>query len=349
MLTFEWPALFWLLPLPLLFRLIPGQRKTTVDAVFVPASFTGSQEQRQYQRGNEHSRWSLATLLAIMWLGTITAAANPRWQGDAIELPSNGRDLLLAVDISGSMETPDMFYQGQSINRLQAVKAVVSEFVERRVGDRLGLILFGTNAYLQAPLTFDRATVGQLLSEAQLGFAGEKTAIGDAIGLAIKRLRNRPEASRLLILLTDGANTAGNVSPQQAATLAAAANVKIYTIGLGSEEMNIPGLLGSNFGARTVNPSLDLDEKSLEQIASATGGRYFRARNPEELQNIYALLDELEPSEQDSEVFRPQRSLFYLPLALALLASVIAFITAHASAVKRRPANELHSEPEHRD
>ncbi|BFM11446.1 VWA domain-containing protein [Simiduia litorea] len=291
----------------------------------------------------------MLSLLTIVWLGTITAAANPRWQGDPIELPSNGRDLLLAVDISGSMETPDMFYQGQSINRLQAVKAVVSEFVERRVGDRLGLILFGTNAYLQAPLTFDRATVGQLLTEAQLGFAGEKTAIGDAIGLAIKRLRNRPESSRVLILLTDGANTAGNVSPQQAATLAAAANVKIYTIGLGSEEMNIPGLLGSSFGARTVNPSLDLDEKSLEKIASATGGRYFRARNPEELQNIYALLDELEPSEQDSDVFRPQKSLFYLPLALAFLASVIAFLTAHASVFRNRTASELNQELNRRD
>ena len=337
MLIFEWPALFWLIPLPLLLRLLPKRRESPVDTLYVPATFSGTLLTSQLKGDSRKSNTIMLLLLTILWLSTLTAAANPRWQGDAIALPTNGRDLLLAVDISGSMETPDMLYDGQSINRLQAVKAVVSEFVERRVGDRLGLILFGTNAYLQAPLTFDRATVGQLLKEAQLGFAGEKTAIGDAIGLAIKRLRNRPESSRVLILLTDGANTAGNVSPQQAAKLAQAANVKIYTIGLGSDEMNIRGLLGSSFGARTINPSLVLDEKSLTDIATSTGGQYFRARNPEDLQKIYALLDELEPSEQDSETFRPQKSLFFIPLALALLPSLIVYLMNYAAAFKKKP------------
>ena len=168
-------------------------------------------------------------------------------------------------------------------------------------------------------MTFDRSTVKQLLDEAQLGFAGEKTAIGDAIGLAIKRLRERPADSRVLILLTDGANTAGEVAPLQAAELAKQTHVKIYTIGVGADQMTTPGIFGSSFGSRTINPSLDLDEESLQKIAQLTGGRYFRARNPEELQNIYELLDELEPIEQAEETFRPRKSFTHWPLGIALL------------------------------
>lgn len=337
MLTFEWPQFMWLLPLPFILRLLLPALKSTNAAVLIPENMhkiaiTSS------NTTNTHTTqgWGLA-LLTMMWLSMVCAAANPLWHGEAVQLPTSGRDLLLAVDISGSMETPDMLYQDHQVNRLQTVKAVVSEFVERRKGDRLGLILFGTNAYLQAPLTFDRKTVEQLLQEAQLGFAGEKTAIGDAIGLAIKRLRNRPESSRVLILLTDGANTAGNISPQQAAKLAAAAKVKIYTIGLGADQLQMPGLLGSQFGARTVNPSIDLDEKTLNLIATSTGGQYFRARDPNELFNIYALLDKLEPASQEGEIFRPQTALFYWPLGLALLFSVLSYLIRNGAFLRSSP------------
>jgi Ca-activated chloride channel family protein len=180
-------------------------------------------------------------------------------------------------------------------------------------------VLFGSQAYLQAPLTFDRKTVRQLLEEAQLGFAGEKTAIGDAIGLSIKRLRQRPAESRVLILLTDGANTSGKVSPLQAAKLAEQTKVKVYTIGVGADEMQTDGIFGSPFGRRTINPSADLDEKTLLTIAELTGGQYFRARNPEDLKNIYKVLDTLEPIEQDEETFRPSKSLYHWPLLLACL------------------------------
>ena len=156
-----------------------------------------------------------------------------------------------------------------------------------------------------------------------LGFAGEKTAIGDAIGLSIKRLRERPASSRVLILLTDGANNAGEVTPLRAAELAQQAQVKIYTVGIGADEMVTPGLFGGSFGARRVNPSIDLDEDSLRRIAEQTGGRYFRARDPAQLLEIYRLLEQLEPIEQDSEVFRPTRALFYWPLGLALLLSFV--------------------------
>jgi Ca-activated chloride channel family protein len=226
------------------------------------------------------------------------------------------------------MDTRDMRTGGQNIDRLTVVKYVVGQFVERRAQDRLGLILFGTNAYLQAPLTFDRITVNTLLQEAQLGFAGEKTAIGEAIGLAIKRLQDRPESSRVVILLTDGANTAGAVAPLKAAELAQQAKVKIYTVGVGADEVTMRSLFSQR--GRSFNPSRDLDEDTLTKIADLTGGQYFRARNPDELFQIYDKLDELEPIEQDPETFRPIQTLFYWPLLAGLFLSVAWAILALA-------------------
>jgi Ca-activated chloride channel family protein len=204
------------------------------------------------------------------------------------------------------------------VDRLTATKQVAGEFIERRVGDRIGLILFGEAAYLQVPMTFDRRTVRTLLDESVIGLAGQATAIGDAIGLAVKRLRERKESNRVVILLTDGANTAGAVEPVEAAKLAAREGLKIYTIGIGADEM----LVRSLFGTRRVNPSTDLDEKTLGSIAELTGGKYFRARDTEELEKIYALLDELEPLEGEARKFRPRQSLYYWPLAFAFLIGV---------------------------
>jgi Ca-activated chloride channel family protein len=220
---------------------------------------------------------------------------------------------MLAVDISGSMEQQDMLVNSQYTNRITAVKAVVGEFVEQRASDRLGLILFGQQAYLQTPLTHDSKTVNQQLQEAQLGFAGNATAIGDAIGLAIKRLRGRPAESRVLILLTDGANNAGT-DPLEAAAIAAEANIRIHTIGVGADEIITRGFFGQN---QRINPSSDLDETTLEAIADKTGGKYFRARDPQELQQIYAEIDKLEPI-PDEQTFRPSRSLLHWPLSAAL-------------------------------
>jgi Ca-activated chloride channel family protein len=239
--------------------------------------------------------------------------------GEPIALPTVGRDLMLAVDISGSMETEDMFIGREQVTRLALVKQVVNEFIERRVGDRIGLLLFGTEAYIQTPMTFDRQTVKTLLNEAQIGFAGEKTSIGDAIGLAVKRLKEQSDEHRILILLTDGSNTAGSVEPLTATELATQTGVKIYTIGVGADEM----MVRSIFGSRRVNPAADLDEDTLQKIAAATGGQYFRARNTAELEEIYQLIDKLEPVQQESEIFRPVKTLFYLPLAAALLLSFL--------------------------
>lgn len=315
MLTFDWPFIFLLLPLPwLVYKFMPPTRRVS-PALRVP--FFANLPLAETQTVRQALSWHLLVLVAI-WLLLVVAAARPIWVGDQVQLPSSGRNLMLAVDISGSMQVEDMQLNDAPVNRLDVVKQVVGSFVQQRGGDRLGLILFGTQAYLQTPLTFDRYSVQTQLSEAQIGFAGEKTAIGDAVGLAVKRLQSNSEQSRILILLTDGANTAGEVSPQKAAELAAQARVKIYTIGMGADEMVVPGIFGSSFGSRRTNPSADLDETTLNLIAEKTGGLYFRARDPEELANIYAELDRLEPVDQDQAFYRPRKALFYLPLALAL-------------------------------
>jgi Ca-activated chloride channel family protein len=212
---------------------------------------------------------------------------------------------------------------------------VVGDFVIERQGDRLGLILFGEKAYLQTPLTFDRKTMQTLLYEAQLGFAGNGTAIGDAIGLSVKRLQERPENHRVVILLTDGANNAGELDPLKAAELASRAKVKIYTIGIGAEAMETRSL----FGTRVTNPSADLDESTLKGIADATRGKFFRARNPQELAEIYQELNRLEPIEQDAETIRPIAALYQWPLGLAFaLSLLVALITVCSSGIRRSNA-----------
>jgi Ca-activated chloride channel family protein len=196
---------------------------------------------------------------------------------------------------------------------------VVGDFVVKREGDRLGLILFGEKAYMQTPLTFDRKTMQTLLNEAQIGFAGNNgTAIGDAIGLAVKRLQDRPENHRVVILLTDGANNAGELDPLEAAELARRTRVKIYTIGMGAEVQETWGL----FGRKVSNPSADLDEASLTSIAETTGGQFFRARDPQELAAIYEQLNRLEPIDQEAETIRPIATLFHWPLAAAFVLSL---------------------------
>jgi len=319
MIHFEWPWLLAALPLPLLIRwLVPAKMPVEQAALKVP--FLDDFSDIETRAVSQTQQWPLL-LAAIAWLFLVIACTRPQWLGEPIEQAVSGRDLMLAVDLSGSMEEQDFVINKRSVDRLTAAKMVAADFINRRVGDRVGLILFGTQAYLQTPLTFDRKTVMTLLNEAVIGLAGDNTAIGDAIGLAVKRLKNEQVNSRVLVLMTDGANTAGEVSPLKAAELAAANHLKIYTIGIGADEM----IVRSFFGNRKINPSVDLDEKTLIKIAESTGGQYYRARNTDELNNIYMRLDELEPVEKDKQYFRPRSELYYWPLSLALgLAAVIA-------------------------
>jgi Ca-activated chloride channel family protein len=260
-------------------------------------------------------------LLWLIWLLVLLAAARPQYVGPPQSLPITGRDLLLAVDLSGSMEEQDFQLNGRWVDRLTATKSIAKEFIERRIGDRIGLILFGRETYLQTPLTFDRATVQVLLDEAVIGLAGQETAIGDAIGLSIRTLSDAEiqENRRVLVLLTDGANTAGEIDPLKAAELARDRGMVIYTIGIGADSVMVQSL----FGVREINPSADLDERTLTTIAEGTGGRYFRARDTEAFQQIYAILDELEPAAGEESGFRPIEERYHWPLGLALILGIL--------------------------
>ncbi len=312
-LEFAWPWLFAALPLPLLAAwLLPRARQGGGNTLRVPFYAALGREQGGRAAGASRTRLALALLA---WLLLVIAAARPQLVGEAVQVPLTGRSLMLAVDISGSMENEDMIIGNRRVSRLLAVKAVASDFIEQRRGDHIGLILFGRQAYLQAPLTYDRETVRRLLGEAQVGLAGKETAIGDAIGLAVKRLRRQPASDRVLILLTDGANTAGSIGPLKAADLAAAEGIRIYTIGIGAPRGRGFGLSG---GAGS-----DLDEGTLKAIAERTGGRYFRASDVQSLQRIYALLDEIEPVSRENQQFRPVDEIYAWPLAAALLLSLL--------------------------
>jgi len=327
-LTLAWPWLLLLLPLPWLVRkVMSAAPEGGAMALKVPWYSMLTTVGAAWMK-----KPVLAVLASIIWALLLLAAARPQWVGEIQELPVTGRDLLLAVDISGSMDTQDMILNGEAVNRLTMVKQVAGEFIQRRRGDRVGLVLFGSRAYLQTPLTFDTETTAILLSESEIGLAGRETAIGDAIGLAVKRLRQDAASERVLILLTDGANTSGEVQPMQATEFAAREGMKIYTVGVGADEMMVKDF----FGTRLVNPSADLDEDTLKAIAERTGGAYFRARDAVALAKIYDQLDELEPVESDQEIIRPVDELFHLPLAAAFLLTLATVLVTMLPSVRRR-------------
>lgn len=319
MFELAWPWLLAILPLPFIAaRLLPRARGTISTALHLPHLGVALPQQADVAPVSRLRR----TLALLAWALLALAAARPQFLGVPEDVPRSGRDLLLAVDTSGSMSTEDMQLGGAPATRFAAIQAIALDFIHRRQADRVGLILFGTRAYLLVPLTFDLKTVGKQLADATIGLAGRETAIGDAVGLAVKRLRARPQKQRVLVLLTDGVNTAGELDPDKAIDLAAANGVRIYTIGIGADELRVDSL----FGSRVVNPSADLDEKMLTHMAEKTGGRYFRARDSAALADIYRVIDKLEPVADTTQSLRPIDELYWLLLAAALLAGALAFL-----------------------
>jgi len=323
--TLAWPWMLLALPLPFLVRRFMPEKKNADESGLKVPSFSLFSTFINNPRSEQYSNWQL-WLGLVAWSLLVLASARPELIGDELEIPISGRNLMLAVDLSGSMDAKDFELAGRRVDRLTATKAVASDFIARRKGDRIGLILFGEQAYLQVPLTLDRETVKTLLLESFIGLAGEKTAIGDAITLAVKRIHDQQEMdnNQVLVLLTDGANTAGEIQPIKAAELAKEIGLRIYTIGIGADQMGVSSITG---GSRRVNPSADLDERTLNQIAEMTGGRYFRARDTLALQEIYRLLDDIEPVAEPEAGFRPIQSFFFWPLGGALLISIfLAFL-----------------------
>jgi Ca-activated chloride channel family protein len=316
MIHFAWPWLGLLAPLPWLHYRARSPAEPGGVAVFLPF-LAALRATATIAPGNSRAaRFIFATL----WLLLLLAATRPQWLGDPLPVPTTGRRLILAVDVSGSMATPDM---GGTTTRLEAVQEVAGRFIDGRNGDQVGLILFGTQPYLQAPLTPDLQTVHRFLDETVVGVAGPETAIGDAIGLALKRLKAAQDSNdaratgtareTVMVLLTDGESNAGAMPPLEAARLAAQAGLRIYTIGVGA--IPRPGF----FGALGNN---DLDEDTLKSIAKVTGGEYFRAGDARMLQTVYRRIDELEPAAAREQWFRPADEWFMAPLSLALVLSV---------------------------
>jgi len=278
-------------------------------------------------------------LLFLIWALILLACAGPRWVGEPVPLVREGRNIMMVLDLSGSMELNDMVWQGRPVSRMAVVKKAAEDFVKARKGDRIGLILFGTQAYLQTPLTYDRHSVLLRIDDASVGLAGKTTSIGDALGLAVKRLQDVPSASRVIILLTDGANNSGVLLPLKAAELAKDDGIKVYTIGLGSEVD--PRALNNSF--YNLNAGADLDEKTLTDIASMTGGQYFRATDTQSLQQIYGTINQLETVKQDEATVRPQKDYYPWLLACALLL-MLGWFTSKTALWKRLTNLEIKRE-----
>ena len=321
---FLYPEMFLLLFLPFLtFLILPRIKNTHGDALKIPflsdlKNIQQKADKLRFPFMRKSVRFSLRFLyLVLLWILFVIAAARPQYAGPPFHVKAQNRDIMLVVDISTSMQQPDFSTRQHRIDRLSAVKAVVSQFVEKRTEDRVGLVLFGTLAYLQSPLTFDKEAVKEILLSMDAGMAGNSTSIGDALGIALKYLKDdEHKDNKIIILLTDGENNDGSLSMAQAIALAEKEGIKTYTIGVGGEA----GFMSSLFNLR----NNELDEKSLKELAKRTKGNYYRATDLNSLAQIYQHIDELEPQEEKGRVVQEVKELFYIPLLIALL--LIAFL-----------------------
>lgn len=313
-LEFAWPyaALCLLVLLPM--WLLERRRKGASDFLLSPIApvlikLINDEGQTAYRN-------KINWLMVLLWSLLVLALMRPQYVGDPIEIARDGRNIMLVLDLSESMEAEDMSLAGHTADRLTVAKSVINEFIDKRHNDRIGLVVFGSESFLHAPLSFDHPTIKQFLSDAQIGFAGPKTAIGDAIGLAVKKLIEQTKGERILVLSTDGQNNIGSLEPMQAAEIAKKHGVKIYIVGLGASRMAVNGF----FGPTSINPSISLDEAEpeMKQITAMTGGKYFRAKDQTSLAAIYADIDKLEPTKADPVVLIPRKELFYWPVTLVL-------------------------------
>lgn len=313
---FAWPWLFLALPLPWLLRRVLRPMKPA-QALNLPQPGLAL-----VQASLAKAPFAATLLLVLAWICLVVAAARPQHLGPPEPQRRSGRAMMLAVDLSGSMSLGDMQLAGRDVTRFAAVEAIAGDFIDRRAGDQLGLILFGSQAYLVTPLTYDLEAVRAQLHGAVVGLPGRETAIGDALAVAVKRLADMPEQARVVVLLTDGVNNAGSIAPREAARAAKAAGVRVYTIGIGANAMRVPDF----FGSRVVNPSADLDVGMLTDIANQTGGRFFRATDTSELADAYRAIDTLEPVPQQGAALRPHVELFRWPLLAACLLFALAMV-----------------------
>ena len=310
MIQFAWPWIFLLAPLPLLLRATTRKRATTIR---LPPDLESALGTAMATHSGLINRRLILPWFA--WCLLLFALAQPWIPGKSTVQPVSGRALALAVDVSASMERRDFSLDGKQSDRLTIVKRVAHEFVTARKGDRMSLVLYGKTAFIASPLTFDLNAIASILDSAGIGIAGRSTAIGDAIGLAIRTLRDDPATNKAIVLLSDGTNNSGSVEPESAAELARSLNIRIHTIALGSEDGQISGYATAQ--------SADLDETTLKSVADIAGGEFFRARSSDDLQSVYQAIDQLETADVEAPPVILKHDLHSWPL-LALLMLLIA-------------------------
>jgi Ca-activated chloride channel family protein len=325
MFEFHWPWTGLLLLLPFLLPFIWPDRRTRQEEDLEGQRVTllhphlselqAAYESRRPRR--QLAGWLYKSLLYLLWAALVVALMRPQWLEPHTEISTPGYDLMLAVDASHSMEALDFTVEGKQVTRMQVVKGVMGRFVDSREGDRIGLIIFGSQAFVLSPLSVDRIAVRQLLDGVVPSIAGQGTALGDAIALGVKKLRERPEGSRVMILIADGDNSAGGFAPIEAAALAKLAGVRIYVIGVGSKQESIPIL---EEGVVKYRDDLTMDEDTLQRIANISGGAYFRATDTSALEEISTRIGQLEKTEAESRTAFLPTPLYRIPLAVALLA-----------------------------
>ena len=330
MLSFAYPWLALLLPLPLLVHYaVPGHQESR-PGVRVPffgklVMLTGQEPQAGVVVGRRS--WSQTGILGLCWLPAVGALMCPQWIEPPLHHDQPARDLLLLVDLSGSMDTTDFTDAGGAkVDRLTAVKQVLDEFLSKRQGDRVGVVVFGNAPFVLVPFTTDLDLCRGLVQEMQVGMAGPRTAFGDAIGLGINLFAKSTVPAKTMIALTDGNDTASGVPPAEAAHIGKDKGIVIHTVAVGD-----PTAAGED----------KLDEKALEDVATTTGGGYYRALDREQLTDIYRRLDEIETRKVDTVTFRPKTDLFSMPLAALILLSMLAQATRLVSLTRRRRADEV--------
>lgn len=324
MIIFAYPLIFLLLLLPFIYRaLAPIVKGMYGDALEVPQTFMNAISGISTKSGSKFAtsvsgkttNLLKLALLYLVWVLLVCTVARPQLVGEPIPLRTYSREILLVIDISNSMLEPDFNIEGRRVDRLTAVKKAASNFIRNRADDKVGLILFATNAYLQAPMTYDKKSVEKILWSADAGMAGSSTAIGDALGLALKTLRKGENLDKkVIILLSDGENNDGSLNIAEAVNLAKKEGIKTYTIGVGTEG----SLVQSMFGFNIKMGSNGFNDKELKQIAEATQGSYFKASDTEGLQKIYQTIDKLEPTENQDIYIQEVQELYYFPLIFAL-------------------------------
>lgn len=310
MLEFGFPQAFILLPLPLiLYYLLPPlrQKETFMTVPFFNNFIQVTGIKAKTGVSVIGKKTINIITLGLMWILAVISIASPQIVGEPELKLKTARSLMIAVDLSGSMSTTDWEIEGERASRWDAVKHVMDEFISRREGDRIGLILFGTQAYLQVPFTSDLDVVSSYLQESEVGMPGERTAIGNAIGLGVRIFEADSVDRKVMILLTDGVDSASDVNPIQAAGIAAADSVVIYTIGIGNPNSSL----------------FEIDEKMMQQIANNSGGKYFLAMDRKQLEDVYATLDKLEPIEYEEETYKPATLLFFYPVGLMIILGFI--------------------------